>query len=115
MKYFKDVEFACPCCGSNLMDSDFLNTVDDFRAELGFALKISSGYRCPKHNAAVGGVPNSMHLKGRAVDFALLWLHPALRPKVLALAPKYFRGIGIGKSLMHGDNRTKKATWFYKY
>lgn len=29
---------------------------------------ISSGYRCPKLNAAVGGVKNSQHLKGEAAD-----------------------------------------------
>ena len=29
---------------------------------------ISSGYRCPKLNRLVGGVPNSQHLKGEAAD-----------------------------------------------
>lgn len=32
---------------------------------------ISSGQRTPAHNAAVGGVPNSMHIPGQAVDFVL--------------------------------------------
>lgn len=30
---------------------------------------ISSGVRCPAHNAAVGGVKNSRHLLGKAMDF----------------------------------------------
>jgi hypothetical protein len=30
---------------------------------------ITSGYRCPALNAAVGGAGNSAHLSGRAVDF----------------------------------------------
>ena len=29
---------------------------------------ISSGYRCPQLNKAVGGVPNSQHQKGEAAD-----------------------------------------------
>lgn len=30
---------------------------------------ITSGYRCPALNRAVGGVTNSQHTKGQAVDF----------------------------------------------
>lgn len=32
-------------------------------------LRVSSGRRTPLRNAAVGGVPGSWHLRGRAVDF----------------------------------------------
>jgi hypothetical protein len=33
-------------------------------------LRVTSGYRDPAHNAKVGGVANSWHTKGRAVDLA---------------------------------------------
>ena len=33
---------------------------------------ISSGYRCPKLNRAVGGAKNSQHTKGQAVDFEII-------------------------------------------
>lgn len=36
---------------------------------LGAPILISSGYRCPELNAAVGGAHNSQHLTGEAVDF----------------------------------------------
>jgi zinc D-Ala-D-Ala carboxypeptidase len=40
------------------------------RLELGgAAMVISSGYRCPALNRAVGGAPNSAHLAGLANDF----------------------------------------------
>ena len=38
------------------------------RLELGKPLRIRSWYRCPKHNANVGGAPKSIHLAGAAVD-----------------------------------------------
>lgn len=34
----------------------------------GWQAKINSGYRSPKLNSAVGGVPTSQHLKGEAAD-----------------------------------------------
>jgi hypothetical protein len=32
---------------------------------------ISSGFRCVKLNNAIGGVPNSQHVTGRACDFTV--------------------------------------------
>lgn len=37
----------------------------------GKEVKIGSGYRCPKLNAAVGGVTNSQHMKGQAADLCI--------------------------------------------
>jgi len=44
--------------------------LDQVRRTLGFPLEISSGYRCPTLNVAVGGAPRSQHTEGLAVDFA---------------------------------------------
>ena len=37
---------------------------------------ISSGYRCPELNKAVGGVKNSQHMTGEAADIVPSFLHP---------------------------------------
>lgn len=39
------------------------------RTLLGAPLHISSGYRCPELNLAIGGARNSQHLAGQAADF----------------------------------------------
>ena len=41
------------------------------RSWWGQEVKIGSGYRCPKLNAAVGGVSNSQHMKGQAADLCI--------------------------------------------
>ncbi|MDB5803705.1 MAG: peptidase [Betaproteobacteria bacterium] len=44
--------------------------LEQVQALLGAPLSISSGYRSPALNAAVGGVPRSLHALGLAADFA---------------------------------------------
>lgn len=43
--------------------------LDEVRRLLGHRLRISSGYRCPELNAAVGGARASQHCEGLAADF----------------------------------------------
>lgn len=51
----------------------------------GTTIQVTSGYRCKRLNKAVGGVNNSLHMQGRAVDFIVSdpnikhKLHDALR------------------------------------
>jgi len=52
--------------------------LDRVRLLLRHPLEISSGYRCPDLNAAVGGVPNSQHAQGLAVDFTCPGFGPPL-------------------------------------
>lgn len=42
--------------------------LDPAREALGSPITVNSGYRCPELNRAVGGVPSSYHLQGRAAD-----------------------------------------------
>ena len=44
------------------------NVFEPVRALLGVPLKVTSGYRCPDLNKAVGGVPTSQHVVGQAGD-----------------------------------------------
>ena len=74
MKFFSEREFACKCCGQlpPAMRDNIValvdNVLDPAREEFGGPVTVNSGYRCPKHNLAVGGVVNSQHMKGEAAD-----------------------------------------------
>ena len=48
-----------------------VETLDPIRSHWGQALLISSGYRVPELNIAVGGSPTSDHMNGLAVDIKL--------------------------------------------
>lgn len=53
--------------------------LDRVRELLGHPLEISSGFRSPALNAAVGGTPGSQHTHGLAADFAC----PAFGPPIV--------------------------------
>ena len=80
MKWFKEKEFACKCCGQLPLSTSsgqaprenvkalVSEVLDPVREKLGMPIVVNSGYRCEKHNKAVGGVRNSQHLRGEAAD-----------------------------------------------
>lgn len=67
-KYFNESEVSCHCCGRNGAQQDILDFLDDLREYIGRPLYVTCVYRCPTHNAEVGGVPNSQHVLGYAAD-----------------------------------------------
>lgn len=106
IKNFKRSEFddhTAPGTGDN-MDMDFVLKLDKLRSQVGFALKINSGYRTKAHNAAVGGVPNSAHTKGLAAD--IRWATGAQLYRIIAAATAmgiYRMGIDFKEKYIHLD------------
>ena len=49
-----------------------LNVLEPIRALFSLPLIVTSGYRCPRVNAAIGGAPKSQHRRGDAADFHIL-------------------------------------------
>ena len=74
-KYLTRKEYQCPCCNgvpyaleSNVAYKVLFDTFDVIREKLGKPILVTSEYRCPKHNAKVGGSPLSIHMFGLALD-----------------------------------------------
>lgn len=77
-QHFSVKEMACKgakCCGHTCaVDYRLMEALEVLRRELqiphvpDIPLYINSGFRCNKHNKAVGGSKNSQHTKGRAAD-----------------------------------------------
>ena len=67
-----------------------LKHIQNIKSHYGRPMTITSGLRCEYGNRQVGGVPNSAHLKGKAVDF-------------------YMKGVTDTE-----DNRRKSISWIKK-
>ena len=65
---FSRSEFLCPCCGADHINLDLVTKLQQVRTMIARPVVITSGVRCAKHNAEVGGSPTSDHLTGHAVD-----------------------------------------------
>lgn len=77
IRYFTREEFRCKCggkfCGGFPVEPEkkLVRLAERVREHFGNPITVSSGVRCPTHNANVGGVANSRHLNGKAMDFCV--------------------------------------------
>jgi uncharacterized protein YcbK (DUF882 family) len=117
---FNLIEFACRCgCGgeqapeivANLMRvAAMLEKVR--QACGGKPLHVTSGYRCPKHNANVGGAKASLHLTGKAADVTCATLSPVEVQRIARGVPEV-HGLGLGKTFTHLDVRGHRVEFPY--
>ncbi len=115
LRFFKPEDFRCLCgrpeCDAPAAAMPLLMKLDGLRLELGEPIYISSGSRCRFRNEAVGGAPDSMHLRGLAADIPCPNGDYAYR--LVKLGIKHgFTGIGIGKHFVHLDARPGLPTLF---
>lgn len=114
-RYFKEKEYACKCgCGFSDINDKLLRIVDNTRDLCGRPLVITSGCRCAEHNKAVGGVPNSLHTKGGAVDIRAKTGKERLSIVKHALN-QGATGIGVHKDFIHisYDDEIQEGVFLY--
>ncbi|WP_299231692.1 D-Ala-D-Ala carboxypeptidase family metallohydrolase [uncultured Halomonas sp.] len=105
-RHFRRAEFACrDGCGFDTVDAQTLEILEAVRVAFGSPVIINSGCRCPAHNAAVGGVPNSQHVLGRAADIRVVGHEPA---DVYSWIEQRFpaASLGLYSTFVHVDTRT---------
>lgn len=105
-----------------IMPVEVLRNIKDLAKQLqvlrdytGRAITINSGYRSPSHNAKIGGVPDSQHVKGRAADIVVSGYTSAQTKAVIeeliASGKMKQGGIGLYSSFVHYDTRGTAARW----
>jgi uncharacterized protein YcbK (DUF882 family) len=115
-KNFSIAELRCRCgCAGHLAPAIAKN-LEHLAAMLeqirmmagGRAVTVNCAYRCPRHNAAVGGEPDSQHLRGLAADITVAGMMPA---EVAILAQRCMLVGAIGKynTFTHVDMRQRIA------
>lgn len=77
IEYFTREEFRCKCGGIYCdgypaeMKREVVAVADRARKHFGRPGHVVSGLRCPQHNINSGGVTNSQHMYGEAVDLRI--------------------------------------------
>ncbi len=111
--YFSKAEFACPCprCGgfpvepvSLLVRCCAAVRKEANRIKPGTVFKISSGVRCQAHNDELpGSVPDSRHIRGRAVDFKLPGFTPQETLRIAKATPGIVYAYIMSSGWVHMD------------
>lgn len=109
---FRVKEFACTD-GSDpiFIDSNLVSVLQKIRSHFGKSITITSAYRTPSKNKAVGGQAYSQHLYGKAADIKVKGVTPKKVAQYAETLLKNKGGIGIYSTFTHIDVRSVKARW----
>ncbi len=109
IEYFQKDEFRCRCGGKYCdgfpaqPDWALVRTADSVRKHFAAPCTVSSGVRCEKHNAAVGGVQNSRHRLGKAMDFSVRGKSASEVLAYVKTLPQVRYAYAIDASFVHMD------------
>lgn len=106
----------CGCEGANECKQVLVDALEELRGIVGVPVDVDDAYRCPVHNKAVGGVPDSEHLQGIAADIRIHGMDAEGMYQHALQVPAFANG-GIGvathQGYIHVDTRSRPARWCY--
>lgn len=111
IRFFGRAEFMCNCGGKYCSGFPvepvplLARTADKVRGHFMKPAIVSSGVRCSRHNANVGGVPDSRHLAGRAMDFRIEGKTAAQVLEYVRILPEVRYAYDIDGRYIHMDVR----------
>ncbi len=113
IKYFKREEFKCKCGGQYCngfpaeMKEDVVRIADDARAHFGKPAHVVSGLRCKVWNQMQGGVGNSQHMYGEAIDLRIDGVDSETLRQYVSSRPKHRYSYCINGTNVHFDIQHK--------
>lgn len=109
IKYFQREEFKCKCGGQYCngypaeMQEAVVKIADAARAHFGKPAHVISGLRCQKWNAHEGGVANSQHMYGEAIDLRIDGVDSETLRQFVAKQPGHRYSYCINSTNVHFD------------
>ena len=117
-RYFREAEFACKCwrCAGRVntgggMDWRLIRVLSRIRRRVDKPVVVLSGYRCPAHNAEVGGQPQSLHMASCAADITFDGIDVAALAKMAEECGADGIGTYRSQGFVHVDTRGSMARW----
>jgi len=110
---FSTDELKCDHCGRCNVTPELVSALQSLRDLARLPIQVTSGYRCPEHNRAVGGASASQHAEGKAADIKITGLN-VLEMYLLVCEVPAFRNGGVGLydgGFIHVDVRRGRARW----
>lgn len=107
--YFTREEFKCKCGGRYCngypaqMQQAVVKIADAARAHFGKPAHVISGLRCQQWNAHEGGVANSQHMYGEAIDLRIDGVDSETLRKFVATQPGHRYSYRINSTNVHFD------------
>ena len=109
IRYFSREEFKCKCGGKYCngypaeMQEAVVKIADAARAHFGRPAHVISGLRCERWNAHEGGVANSQHMYGEAIDLRIDGVDSETLRKFVSTQPGHRYSYCINRTNVHFD------------